>query len=91
MVFMNERIMELARQATTYIEPTATSGEGWIFDKEKFAELIVESVLDQVKERAYYTGDRDWSDEVDRPWIQLEFGYGELHDAKHHKGKWIKK
>jgi hypothetical protein len=38
---MNERIKELAEQATTYIEPTATSGEGWIFDKEKFAESIV--------------------------------------------------
>lgn len=49
----------------------------------KLTELIVEAVLDQVKERAYYTGDRDWSDEVDRPWIQLEFGYGKLHDAKH--------
>ena len=49
---------------------------------EKFAELIIEAVLDQVKERAYYTGDRDWSDSVDRPWIQLEFGYGSLHDAK---------
>lgn len=51
-------------------------------DVEKFAELIVEAVLDQVAERAYYTGDRDWSDELDRPWIQLEFGYGKLHDAK---------
>ena len=38
---MNERIKELAVQATTYIEPTENSGEGWIFDKEKFAELIV--------------------------------------------------
>ena len=38
---MNERIRQLAEQATTYIEPTADSGEGWIFDKEKFAELIV--------------------------------------------------
>jgi len=38
---MNERIRQLAEQATTRIEPTATSGEGWIFDKEKFAELIV--------------------------------------------------
>ena len=52
------------------------------FDPKKFAELIVEAVLDQVKERAYYTGDRDWSDEVDRQWIQLEFGYGPLEDAK---------
>ena len=39
---MNERIRELAEQATTYIEPTSNSGEGWIFDKEKFAELIVQ-------------------------------------------------
>jgi hypothetical protein len=38
---MNERIRLLAEQATTYIEPTSNSGEGWIFDKEKFAELIV--------------------------------------------------
>jgi len=38
---MNERIKLLAEQATTYIEPTENSGEGWIFDKEKFAELIV--------------------------------------------------
>jgi len=38
---MNERIRLLAEQATTYIEPTADSGEGWIFDKEKFAEAII--------------------------------------------------
>ena len=42
---MNERIKELAEQATTYIEPTLNSGEGWIFDKEKFAELIVKDSI----------------------------------------------
>ena len=42
---MNERIKQLAEQATTYIEPTENSGEGWIFDKEKFAELIIEECL----------------------------------------------
>jgi hypothetical protein len=42
---MNERIRQLAEQATTYIEPTYSSGEGWIFDKEKFAELIVEECI----------------------------------------------
>ena len=42
---MNPRIQELAEQATTYIEPTSTSGEGWIFDKEKFAELIIREVI----------------------------------------------
>jgi hypothetical protein len=43
---MNERIQKLAEQATTYIEPTSDSGEGWIFDKEKFAELIVRECAD---------------------------------------------
>jgi hypothetical protein len=43
---MNERIRELAEQSTTYIEPTFSSGEGWIFDKEKFAELIVQECID---------------------------------------------
>jgi len=45
---MNSRIKLLAEQATTYIEPTPTSGEGWIFDKEKFAELIVANFIDQI-------------------------------------------
>jgi hypothetical protein len=75
---MNERIRELAADAG--YPDYMTYGQDKVL--ERFAELIVEAVLDQVKERAYYTGDRDWSDEVDRPWIQLEFGYGSLADAK---------
>jgi hypothetical protein len=46
---MNERIKQLAEQATTRIEPTANSGEGWIFDKEKFAELIVRECVNNIK------------------------------------------
>jgi hypothetical protein len=42
------RIREFAEQSTTYIEPTSNSGEGWIFDKEKFAELIVKECIDVV-------------------------------------------
>jgi hypothetical protein len=38
---MNDRIKLLAEQATTVIEATEHSGEGWIFNKEKFAKLIV--------------------------------------------------
>ena len=90
-IMMNERIKELVQHAVLAVD--IVTGNESLDDElakmyipdcfaEKFAELIVESVLDQVKERAYYTGDRDWSDEVDRPWIQLEFGYGALHDAK---------
>ena len=47
---MNKLIKELAEQATTYIEPTENSGEGWIFNKEKFAELIVQECLKKVEE-----------------------------------------
>lgn len=85
---MNERIKLLAKQAGIEFvyDPTETPMrafvECWEDDMQKFAKLIVEATLDQVKERAYYTGDRDWSDEVDRQWIQLEFGYGPLQDAK---------
>ena len=48
----------------------------------KLVELVVKEVLDQVEERAYYSGDRAWSDELDRPWIELEFGFGELAELK---------
>jgi transcription antitermination factor NusG len=48
---MNERIRELAEQATTYIEPTYSSDDGWIFDKEKFAQLIVQDLIDSMIKR----------------------------------------
>jgi len=66
---MNERIRQLAEQATTRIEPTSNSGEGWIFDKEKFAELIVKECAriaratpcpyeeDEVRQRLGHTWD----------------------------------
>ena len=41
---MNKRIQELAEQATTYIKPTENSGEGWIFDKEKFAKNLIDDI-----------------------------------------------
>ena len=79
---MNERIQKLADKAKSSV-PHGLAVDKWIETyNEIFAKLVVEATLDQVKERAYYTGDRDWSDEVDRPWIQLEFGYGSLHEAK---------
>lgn len=79
---MNERISKLVEQAKKEV-PHGLAPDKWLeVYHEKFAKLVVEEVLDEVKERAYYTGDRDWSDEVDRPWIQLEFGYGKLHESK---------
>ena len=53
---MNERIKLLAEQATTYIEPTENSGEGWIFDKEKFAELIVAEMLQTCEDHPGWSG-----------------------------------
>jgi hypothetical protein len=84
---MNKRIRQLAEQSTTYIEPTSNSGEGWIFDKEKFAQLLVSDVLREVDTRAYVSGDRAWSDDLDRPWIELEYGFGKLADAQRQAGK----
>jgi len=46
---MTKRIQELAEQATTYIEPTSNSGEGWVFNKEKFAKLIIQECMEQVR------------------------------------------
>jgi hypothetical protein len=57
---MNERIKELAEQATTYIEPTFSSGEGWIFDKEKFAELILKETISVLQKR--FMGDLNRED-----------------------------
>jgi len=84
---MNERIAKIVEQAKKAV-PHGLAPDKWLeVYHETFAHMIVEATLDQVKERAYYTGDRDWSDEVDRPWIQLEFGYGSLQDAKAGKFK----
>jgi hypothetical protein len=51
---MNERIKELAEQARKHFPKTETSGEFWVFDEEKFAELIVQeciSMADKESER----------------------------------------
>ena len=47
---MNERIKELAEQARKHFPKTETSGEFWVFDEEKFAELIVRECLKKVEE-----------------------------------------
>ena len=45
---MNERIKDLAIQATTYIDPSANDGICWNFNKEKFVELIVKETMQVV-------------------------------------------
>ena len=51
---MNERIRELAEQATKHYPATESSGEFSTFDKEKFAELIIRECMDLLED---YTTD----------------------------------
>jgi hypothetical protein len=57
---MNERIRELAEEATRHYHATESSGEFWTFDKEKFAELIIKEAIDVVNKR--YMGDNNRED-----------------------------
>ncbi len=72
---MNERIKRLMLEAG-YAAPELAGRAN------KLIELVVKEVLDEVEERAYYSGDRAWSDELDRPWVELEFGFGELAELQ---------
>lgn len=83
---MNERIKDLVGQAKFMAEESinkqiSANTELNAF-AEKFAQLLVKQVLDEVSTRAYVSGDRAWSDDLDRQWVELEFGLGPLHDAK---------
>jgi hypothetical protein len=87
---MNERIQKLAEQSTSIVEmvgPQGYTSSYANFDKEKFAQLLVSDVLREVDTRAYVSGDRAWSDDLDRPWIELEYGFGKLADAQQQAGK----
>jgi hypothetical protein len=83
---MNERIRELAEQCYN-LPDTPEALYYRKFNVEKFTELIVKKVLDEVTERAWVSGDRAWSDELDRPWIELEFGLGKLAELKNERTK----
>ena len=81
---MNQRIRELALESgfkyESYKDIWYLEGFNPSCDSEfqRFAELIVTKVLDEVAERAYICGDRAWSDKLDRRWVELEFGFGKL-------------
>jgi len=77
---MNKRIDKLLAQSG--LQPYYAAQEEHI---EKFIKLLVKDVLKEVETRAYYCGDRAWSDETDRPWIELEYGFGWLADQKRGK------
>ena len=89
---MNDRIKQLAEQAGLKWKvqpPHYTNTNNPIDfpvsanrDSEKFAELIVKKVLDEVAFRAFVSGDTAWSDDADRHWVELEFGFGRLAKLK---------
>lgn len=53
---MNKRLKELAEQATSY-----NNSDGWLFDKEKFAELIIKDCTDIVNKRKDAAIDASWN------------------------------
>ena len=62
---MNERILELAKQCTSWSEgSTWTSRE--VFDKEKFAELIVRECVKEIEFQYGGGSDRPMDNEWDR-------------------------
>ena len=81
---MNKRIENLWDQAATDVDGSWKSQVAFM---EKFAQLLVSDVLREVDTRAYVSGDRAWSDDLDRPWIELEYGFGKLADAQRQAGK----
>jgi hypothetical protein len=66
---MNERIQQLAEQATSY-----NNSDGWLFDKEKFAQLIVRECADFI----------DAHKRVDEYGLACDIVYGE--DLMKHLG-----
>lgn len=86
---MNNIIKELAKQVSIHEWPEYKLDVVKVLSAKQlaeFAELIIGKTLDAVRERAYYSGDRAWSDEEDRQWVELEFGIGPLADAQRKTG-----
>lgn len=62
---MNERIKELAEQATKHYPETESSGEFSTFDKEKFALLIVRECINQALEEKVSEEEIDKGDDIE--------------------------
>ena len=73
---MNERIKLLAEQATTYIDPIANDGVCWNFDKEKFAELIVQECAKVILETSVQYNEIDTMHRI-RDNVKAHFGVEE--------------
>lgn len=83
---MNKLIQEFEKASGLDVYGMGAKTVPWEATLERFTALIVARVLDEVEQRAYYTGDRNWSDELDRQWVELEFGIGPLAEAQRQAG-----
>lgn len=79
---MNKLIQEFEKASRLDVYGMGAKRVPWEATLERFTALIVARVLDEVAERAYICGDRAWSDELDRRWVELEFGFGKLTELK---------
>lgn len=82
---MNKLIENFALESgLIYPVPPATAEPlpHYISAIEKFTKLVVSKTLDEVASRAFVSGDRAWSDDEDRAWVELEFGIGKLAELK---------
>ena len=66
---MNARIKLLAEQATTYLALDIDGGEGWIFDKEKFANLIISECINQLNKPEYAMNHPEDLSDYNRGWV----------------------
>lgn len=82
---MNKLIQEFEKASGLDVYGLGAKRVPWEATLERFTALIVARVLDEVEQRASYTGDRNWSDELDRPWVELEFGIGKLAELKNER------
>lgn len=82
---MNKLIREFEKSSGLDVYGLGAKRVPWEATLERFTALIVARVLDEVEQRAYYTGDRNWIDELDRPWVELEFGIGKLAELKNER------
>lgn len=79
---MNKLIQEFEKASGLDVYGLGAKRVPWEATLERFTALIVARVLDEVGTRAFVSGDRAWSDDVDRQWVELEFGIGKLAELK---------
>ena len=73
---MNERIKVLIQQATTRIDPIAHDGVCWDFDREKFAQLIVQECAEVIFETPVEYMETDTMHRI-RDRVKQHFGVNE--------------